>query len=257
MTRPGPSATRAFEPRASLASSGASRPGMRVLLPPGCGDPQRAGRGDHAVRRTGWRRSPSWAASASTTIRSPPPPMPASLRFATWHMSPRLFDAAGARRRGLRPARYFESVAMFAAGRTRGRPDAVLVHTAPPDCRGLSVARRVGELSAARGAAGAARHRAGEPRMPRTLGKAFLHRSQIDCWVEVDEPLRRVSADADRGRRARDRAARGRPDPRRRDDPGRASARSRRPSWRRSGTGGTSACTRSWSSTCCRSSRRA
>src|SRR5262249_45961543 len=26
-------------------------------------------------------------------------------------------------------------------------------------------------------------------RMPRTLGNAFLHRSQIDCWVEVDEPL--------------------------------------------------------------------
>src|SRR5438046_6252261 len=25
--------------------------------------------------------------------------------------------------------------------------------------------------------------------MPRTLGNAFLHRSQIDCWVEVDEPL--------------------------------------------------------------------
>ena len=27
------------------------------------------------------------------------------------------------------------------------------------------------------------------PEMPRTLGNAFLHRSQIDCWVEVDEPL--------------------------------------------------------------------
>src|SRR5439155_1215622 len=27
------------------------------------------------------------------------------------------------------------------------------------------------------------------PAMPRTLGNAFLHRSQIDAWVEVDEPL--------------------------------------------------------------------
>src|SRR5262249_58173593 len=27
------------------------------------------------------------------------------------------------------------------------------------------------------------------PSMPRTLGNGFLHRSQIDCWVEVDEPL--------------------------------------------------------------------
>jgi len=27
------------------------------------------------------------------------------------------------------------------------------------------------------------------PSMPRTLGNGFLHRSQIDCFVEVDEPL--------------------------------------------------------------------
>jgi acyl-CoA hydrolase len=27
------------------------------------------------------------------------------------------------------------------------------------------------------------------PAMPRTLGNAWLHRSQIDLWVEVDEPL--------------------------------------------------------------------
>ena len=27
------------------------------------------------------------------------------------------------------------------------------------------------------------------PRMPRTRGNAYLHRSQVDCWVEVDQPL--------------------------------------------------------------------
>jgi 4-hydroxybutyrate CoA-transferase len=27
------------------------------------------------------------------------------------------------------------------------------------------------------------------PRMPRTLGNAFLHRSQVDCFVEVEQPL--------------------------------------------------------------------
>src|SRR5438067_501254 len=27
------------------------------------------------------------------------------------------------------------------------------------------------------------------PRMPRTLGNAFLHRSQIDCWAEAEHPL--------------------------------------------------------------------
>src|SRR5207237_10892839 len=28
------------------------------------------------------------------------------------------------------------------------------------------------------------------PRMPRTRGNAVLHRSEIDAWVDVDEPLR-------------------------------------------------------------------
>ena len=27
------------------------------------------------------------------------------------------------------------------------------------------------------------------PRMPRTRGNAFLHRSQVDCWVDVEQPL--------------------------------------------------------------------
>ena len=31
------------------------------------------------------------------------------------------------------------------------------------------------------------------PRMPRTLGQAFLHRSQVDAWTPVDHPLLKLS----------------------------------------------------------------
>jgi 4-hydroxybutyrate CoA-transferase len=65
----------------------------------------------------------------------------------------------------------------------------VLVHTAPPDARGyLSLGVSVSvALPAARGAplVIAQVNRA----MPRARGNGWLHTSQIDAWVEVDEPL--------------------------------------------------------------------
>ena len=86
------------------------------------------------------------------------------------------------------PARYFETVSLFAAGGAWA-PDAVLVHAAPPDRGGfLSLGVSVSyPLPAARRAPLVIAQV--NPRMPRTLGNAFLHRSQIDCWVEVDHPL--------------------------------------------------------------------
>src|SRR3989442_12557872 len=109
------------------------RPGMKVLLPPACGEPQ-------ALVGEICRQAPRlsdltllgglhlgdypWARAEH-----------AALRFATWHMSPRLDDA---RRRGrveFVPMRYFDLVSQFAAGGTWA-PDCVLVHCAPPDARG-------------------------------------------------------------------------------------------------------------------------
>ncbi len=86
------------------------------------------------------------------------------------------------------PARYFDTVSLFAAGGAWA-PDAVLVHTAPPDRGGyLSLGVSVSyPLPAARRAPLVIAQV--NPRMPRTLGNAFLHRSQIDCWVEIDHPL--------------------------------------------------------------------
>jgi acyl-CoA hydrolase len=65
----------------------------------------------------------------------------------------------------------------------------VFVQTAPPDANGyvsLGVSVSV-TLPAARSAPLVIAQV--NPNMPRTLGNGFLHESQVDVWVEVDEPL--------------------------------------------------------------------
>ena len=110
------------------------------------------------------------------------------LRFVTWHMSPRLEAARREGRVEFVPLRYFDLVTQFARG-GRWAPDCVLVHTAPPDAHGyLSLGVSTGvTLPAAREAPLVIAQV--NPNMPRTRGNAFLHRSQIDAWIEVDEPL--------------------------------------------------------------------
>lgn len=72
--------------------------------------------------------------------------------------------------------------------------DVALVQVSPPDAHGycsLGVS-----VDVARPAAEAARHviAAVNPRMPRTLGDSFLHRSRFDAVIEVDTPLHEVSS---------------------------------------------------------------
>ena len=92
------------------------------------------------------------------------------VRFATWHMSPRLAAAAARGDVDFVPARYFDTVSLFAAGGPWA-PDAVLVHAAPPDRGGyLSLGVSVSYLlSAARRAPLVIAQV--NPRMPRTLGQ--------------------------------------------------------------------------------------
>src|SRR2546428_5834610 len=145
------------------------RPGMKVLLPPACGEPQ-------ALVGEICRQAPRlsdltllgglhlgdypWARAEH-----------AALRFATWHMSPRLDDA---RRRGrveFLPIRYFDLTRELVAGGAWA-PDCVLVHCAPPDARGYV------SLGVSVGVTLPPAHRAppviaqGHPTRPRTLAKA-------------------------------------------------------------------------------------
>ena len=166
---------------------GRLRPGMKVLLAPGCGDPTAL---VAEILRQADRLAPLTVMGG---LRLDDYPFGASayagkIRFATWHMSPRLAAAAARGDVDFVPARYFDTVTLFAAGGPWA-PDAVLVHTAPPDRGGyLSLGVSVSYLlSAARRAPLVIAQV--NPRMPRTLGNAFLHRTQVDVWVPVDHPL--------------------------------------------------------------------
>ncbi len=161
-------------------------PGMRVLLPPGCGEP--AALVAEICRQSERLRDLTLVHGIHLGDFPFARPEHAALRVATWHMSPRLEDA---RRRGrveFFPLRYFDLIAAFAPGGAWA-PDAVLVHTAPPDAGGyLSLGVSVSvSLDAARRAPLVIAQV--NPQMPRTLGNGALHRSEIDVWVEVDEPL--------------------------------------------------------------------
>jgi acyl-CoA hydrolase len=160
--------------------------GMRVLLPPGCGEP--VALVGEICRQAA--RLPGLTLMGGIHLGDYPwtRPEASPLRYLTWHMSPRLEEARREGRVAFAPLRYFDLVAQF--GRGGGwAPDCVLIHTAPPDARGyLSLGVSTGlALPAAREAPLVIAQV--NPNMPRTGGNAFLHRSQIDHWVDVDEPL--------------------------------------------------------------------
>jgi acyl-CoA hydrolase len=169
------------------------RPGMTVLLPPGCGEPRALVA--EICRQAERLRDLTLLGGLHLGDYPWARPEHASLRYATWHMSPRLEDA---RRRGrveFVPIRYFDVVTEFARG-GRWAPDCVLVHTAPPDARGyLSLGVAVGvTLAAARSAPLVIAQV--NPNMPRARGNGWLHVSQVDVWMQADEPLMEYPAPA-------------------------------------------------------------
>jgi 4-hydroxybutyrate CoA-transferase len=178
---------RAFEQATPVDAVGRLRAGMKVLLPCGSGDPSAL---LAEILRQADRLAPLTLMGGLRLDDHPfaAPAYAGKIRFATWHMSPRLAEAAARGDVDFVPARYFDTVSLFAAGGPWA-PDAVLVHTAPPDRGGyLSLGVSVSyALSAARRAPLVIAQV--NPRMPRTLGNAFLHRSQVDVWAEVDHAL--------------------------------------------------------------------
>ena len=162
------------------------RPGMRVLLPPGCGEPRALVA--EVCRQSERLRDLTLMGGIHLGDYPWARPEHAALRYTTWQMSPRLEDARGRGRVEFIPIRYFDVVTEFAPG-GRWAPDCVLVHTAPPDAGGyLSLGVAVGvTLPAARTAPLVIAQV--NPRMPRARGNGWLHASQVDAWVEVDEPL--------------------------------------------------------------------
>src|SRR5215470_13251940 len=112
--------SRPFE-KATLADAvGRLRPGMKVLLPAGCGDPtallseilRQADRLAPLTLMGGLRLDDYPFAAAAYAGK---------LRFATWHHSPRLADAQARGDVDFVPIRYFDTVSVFAGG-ARGPP---------------------------------------------------------------------------------------------------------------------------------------
>jgi acyl-CoA hydrolase len=176
-----------FEKTSAADAVGRLRPGMRVLLPAGCGDPTAL---VAEIMRQADRLAPLTLMGG---LRLDDHPFAArayagKLRFATWHMARSLQEAEARGDVDFVPVRYFDTVTAFAAGGPWA-PDAVIVHAAPPDRAGyLSLGVSVSySLPAARRAPLVIAQV--NPRMPRTLGNAFLHRSQVHCWVEAEHPL--------------------------------------------------------------------
>jgi 4-hydroxybutyrate CoA-transferase len=178
---------RPFEQVTLADAVGRLRPGMRVLLAPGCGDPvalvgEILRQADRLAPLTlmGGLRLDDYPFGASTYA--------GKIRFATWHMSPLLAAAVQRGDVDFVPARYFDTVSLFAAGGPWA-PDAVLAHVSPPDPGGyLSLGVSVSYLLPAARRAPLVIAQV-NPRMPRTLGNAFLHRSQVDVWTPVEHPL--------------------------------------------------------------------
>ena len=162
------------------------RPGMKVLVPPACGEPTALLA--EICRQADRLRDLTILGGIHLGDFGYARPEHASLAAATWHMSPQLEDARRRGRVDFVPVRYFDVITQFARGGVFA-PDCVLVHTAPPDARGyLSLGVAVGvALPAARTAPLVIAQV--NPRMPRTRGNCWLHRSQIDAWVDVDAPL--------------------------------------------------------------------
>jgi 4-hydroxybutyrate CoA-transferase len=161
-------------------------PGMKVLLPPGCGEPM--GLVAEVCRQADRLRDLTLMGGIHLGDYPFARQECAPLRYATWHMAPRLDDAWRRGRVEFVPMRYFDLVTQFNRG-GRWAPDCVLVHTAPPDERGylsLGVSVSVALPAARRAPLVIAQV---NPNMPRTRGNAWLHASQVDAWVEVDEPL--------------------------------------------------------------------
>jgi len=160
---------------------------MRVLLPPGCGEP--AALVAEICRQSARLTDLTLVHGIHLGDYPFARPEHDALRVATWHMSPRLDDA---RRRGrveFVPIRYFDLIAALAPGGAWA-PDCVLVHASPPDAGGylsLGVSPSV-SLHAARHAPLVIAQV--NPQMPRTRGNAVLHQSEIDVRVDVDEHLR-------------------------------------------------------------------
>jgi acyl-CoA hydrolase len=160
---------------------------MRVLLPPGCGEPTPL---IAEVVRQAERLRPLTLMGGLHLSGHPfcAPQHAGRLRWVTFHAMPGLRDALARGQAEFVPLRYFD--APWAFGPTGPwAADAVLVQTAPPDAAGrlslgVSTSYPLPVARAAPLVIAEINHR-----MPRTHGDSTLPRDRIAACIETDRPL--------------------------------------------------------------------
>jgi acyl-CoA hydrolase len=166
---------------------GRLRPGMRVLLPPGCGEPTPLI--DEVVRQAERLRPLTLMGGLHLGgYRFAAPELDGRLRWVTFHGAPALTEAFARGQAEFVPVRYRDAPWTFGPGGPWAA-DAVLVQTAPPDAAGrlslgvstsypLPVARTaplvIAEVN---------------QRMPRTLGDSTIGLDRVGAWIGTDRPL--------------------------------------------------------------------
>ena len=182
-----------MKPSVSLAEAiGLLRPGMRVLLPPGCAEPTAL---ISEVLRQAPRLRPLTLMGGLLLGDYPfcQPEQEDAFHWVTFHVMPGMGEALRRGRADFVPARYADVPWLFGP-RGPWRADAVLAHTAPPGPDGrlslgvstsypLPVAREAPLVIAQ------VNHR-----MPRTLGDSTIPMERVAAWVETDEALRTYPA---------------------------------------------------------------
>ncbi len=178
---------RLFQKLTLAEAVGRLRPDMKVLLPPGCAEPSAV---IEELCRQADRLAPLTLMGGLLLgdYLFCRPEYAGRIKWVTWQLMPPAVEPWERGQVEFVPARYFDAAALFKRGGPWA-PDAVIVHTTPPDRFGyLSLGVSVSyPLPAAREASLVLAHV--NPQMPRTLGNAFLHRSQVDYWVEAEHPL--------------------------------------------------------------------
>ena len=162
-------------------------PGMRVLLPPGCGEPTPL---ITEILRQADRLQPLTLMGGLHLGGHPfcAPEYDGRLRWVSFHAMPGMTDALARGQAEFIPLRYFDAPRVFGAGGPWSA-DAVLVQTAPPDAAGrlslgvstsypLPVAREAPLVIAE------VNHR-----MPRTLGDSTIALDRVAAWIETDRLL--------------------------------------------------------------------
>ena len=171
---------------------GRLRPRMRVLLPPGCGEPTPLI--EEVIRQAERLRPLTLMGGLHLGGHSfCAPEHDGRFRWVTFHAMPGLRDALARGQAEFVPLRYYDAPWAFGPAGPWAA-DAVLVQTAPPDAAGrlslgvstsypLPVARTaplvIAEVN---------------QQMPRTLGDSTIDLDRVAAWVETDRPLARYAA---------------------------------------------------------------